>query len=147
MKRSYQRIVGACLTAAGLSAVSVVNGQDAISPALALKRAHPDTYDAAAAALAIPESLCGGNDLQLVNAYAGGLGPSSRYVQNHKTAVGAMSDDTVSGKYCSGTLVSRDLFLTASHCVDSTTVGDVVAFNFELSGGAGSARAIASNLL
>jgi V8-like Glu-specific endopeptidase len=108
-------------------------------PALAIKRRNPDGYDAPAVLRSLGESICGANDLQFVNAYNGLLGPTTAFVQDHRAAVGAMAASTTDGKFCSGTLVSRDLFLTASHCVGATTVGEVVSFNYERSGGAGSA--------
>lgn len=108
-------------------------------PALALKRANPASYDAPLVLRTMLESNCGPEDLQYVNAYTGTLGPSKEFVQNHKVAVAALAPSTSAGKYCSGTLVGRDLFLTASHCVGANTVGHVAAFNYELSGGAGSA--------
>src|SRR5262249_20845044 len=60
------------------------------NPALAIKRANPAAYDAPAVLGALPESICGSNDLQFVNAYNGLLGPSVSFVKNHKTSVGAM---------------------------------------------------------
>ena len=36
-----------------------------------------------------------------------------------------------SAKYCSGSLIATNLFLTAGHCVDTSTVGEFVSFNFE----------------
>jgi V8-like Glu-specific endopeptidase len=110
----------------------------ATNPAFAKKWSSPGTYNAQETLAQQLETHCGGNDLQLVNAYTGTLGPSVGFVQEHKTAVGAMAASSSSGKYCSGTLVARDLFLTASHCVDSSTVGQVVSFNYERSGGPGS---------
>ncbi|HEU4538184.1 MAG TPA: trypsin-like peptidase domain-containing protein [Polyangiaceae bacterium] len=86
-------------------------------------------------------SICGAtNDAQHVNAYNGNLGPSVAFVQARKTPVGAMEDTNAddSFKYCSGTLIANDLFLTAGHCVDSTTVGQFVSFNFELAAGGSS---------
>ncbi|WP_394823164.1 trypsin-like serine peptidase [Pendulispora albinea] len=78
------------------------------------------------------ESICGIDDLQHVNSYTGTLGVSVAFVNAHKRPVGAMETSPTSGKYCSGTLITSTLFLTAGHCVDSTTVGDYVSFNYEL---------------
>jgi V8-like Glu-specific endopeptidase len=78
------------------------------------------------------ETICGStNDLQHVNSYNGSLGPSITFVQNNKGRVGAMESSPTSGKFCSGTLISSNLFLTAGHCVSSTTVNQFVSFNFE----------------
>jgi len=84
-------------------------------------------------------TICGStNDAQFVNDYNGTLGPSITFVQNNKNSKGAMESTasaTSSGKFCSGSLISSNLFLTAGHCVDSTTVGQFVAFNFERAAG------------
>lgn len=77
-------------------------------------------------------SICGPtNDAQHVNSYNGSLGPSITFVQNNKGSKGAMETTPTSGKFCSGSLISNNLFLTAGHCVDSGTVGEFVSFNFE----------------
>jgi V8-like Glu-specific endopeptidase len=77
-------------------------------------------------------SICGPtNDAQHVNSYNGTLGPTIAFVQAHKGSTGAMETTTTSGKFCSGTLISANRFLTAGHCVDSGTVGEFVSFNFE----------------
>jgi V8-like Glu-specific endopeptidase len=83
------------------------------------------------------ESLCGPRDLQHVNSYNGRLGVSQTYVKKYKGAVGALtSKNTPTGsKYCTGTLIGKDLFLTASHCVSSKTVGHFVAFGYERKAG------------
>lgn len=85
------------------------------------------------------ESICGSvNDAQHVNNYNGNLGPSVAFVQSNKGSKGAMETTATasqSAKYCSGSLIATDLFLTAGHCVDSSTVGDFVAFNYERAAG------------
>lgn len=83
------------------------------------------------------ESLCGPRDLQHVNSYNGRLGVSQTYVKKYKGAVGALSSkNTPTGsKYCTGTLIGSDLFLTASHCVSQKTVGHYVAFRYERKAG------------
>jgi V8-like Glu-specific endopeptidase len=75
-----------------------------------------------------------------VNDYNGALGPSVAFVQSRKAPVGAMEDtaDDDSSKFCSGTLIANDLYLTAGHCVDGTTVGQFVSFNFERAAGGAS---------
>jgi V8-like Glu-specific endopeptidase len=114
--------------------------QTTVNPALQLKRQNASAYHAPSVLASMQrESICGASDLQLVNAYNGSLGPSTAFVSRFKRGVGAMAETTVSEKYCSGTLVSSDLFLTASHCVDGNTVGRIVSFNYERAGGAGSA--------
>ena len=92
------------------------------------------------------ESLCGPSDLQHVNSYDGTLGATVAAVWSHKHPVGAMEDpaqvdplDAAKGKYCSGTLIGRDLFLTAGHCVGVGTVGHAVSFNYERTPGSATA--------
>lgn len=83
-------------------------------------------------------AICGTtDDLQHVNHYNGTLGQTQDFVRKHQRPVGAMEGwgTDASSKYCSGTLISRSLFLTAGHCVDGTTVGDFVAFNYERQAG------------
>jgi V8-like Glu-specific endopeptidase len=86
------------------------------------------------------KSICGNDDMQPVNNYNGSLGVAIDYVRLHKYAVGAMaSAGDPTGKYCSGTLIGRDLFITASHCVDDNTVnGDTIVMNYELAAGSAS---------
>ncbi len=84
-------------------------------------------------------SICGStDDSQFVNDYNGTLGPTTTFVATHKTSKAALASSatsTSSGKYCSGSLIATDLFLTAGHCVDAATVGDVVSFNYERAAG------------
>jgi V8-like Glu-specific endopeptidase len=82
------------------------------------------------------ESHCLEPNFKKIYEYNGELGPSRNFVTRHSPMVGAISatnqqDD--SGKFCSGTLISKNLFLTASHCVDMNTIGQYVAFNYQLS--------------
>lgn len=82
----------------------------------------------------IPTSICGENDLQHVNFYDGKLGQPVEFVMKNKPAVGAMEtgNSDTSSKFCSGTLISENLFLTAGHCVDSSaTKNTYVSFNYE----------------
>ncbi len=84
-------------------------------------------------------SICGStDDAQHVNHYTGTLGVSTTYVQTHKRSKGALETTATassSAKYCSGSLIGTNLFLTAGHCVDSSTIGDYVSFNYELAAG------------
>lgn len=83
------------------------------------------------------ESLCGTRDLQHVNSYDGRLGVSQTYVKKYKGAVGALTSKNTptGGRYCTGTLIGQDLFLTASHCVSSSTPSHFVAFRYERKAG------------
>lgn len=88
----------------------------------------------AAMKLNTSNSICGTNDLQEVNSYDGSLGQTKEFVKEHQSAVGAMEDSGKdnSSKFCSGTLISNNLFLTASHCVEgSNATTKYVSFNYE----------------
>ncbi len=83
-------------------------------------------------------TICGStDDSQWVNDYNGALGPSVSFVQSNKGSKGALETTAAanSSKYCSGTLIGTNLFLTAGHCVDSGSVGEYVAMNYERAAG------------
>ncbi|MGV3523997.1 MAG: trypsin-like serine peptidase [Candidatus Sericytochromatia bacterium] len=83
---------------------------------------------------AVTSSICGPNDLQHVNSYDGKLGPSVEFVRKHQAPVAAMAKGTAESnrKFCSGTMIGPDLFLTASHCIDATITQDkFVVFNYQ----------------
>jgi len=83
-------------------------------------------------------SICGKDDLQHVNDYKGDLGPSVEFVKKFQPAVGALAmgkPDATSRKFCTGTLISEDLFLTAGHCVDGAITQKFVSFNYEKAAG------------
>lgn len=83
------------------------------------------------------ESICGTTSLQYVNSYDGRLGVSRTFVNQHKNPVGAMTDSAnpAASKYCSGTLIGPNVFLTASHCIGTDTVGQYVVMNYERAAG------------
>ncbi len=95
------------------------------------KMQNPATYKVKTK---LPKSICGQNDLQQVNSYDGNLGQPVDFVNAHKNPVGAMEDSgsDKADKFCSGTLIGENLFLTASHCVDSSTPkSQYIALNYE----------------
>lgn len=126
---------------------SILIGLMMIQPALALnsvdqsplyvkKLKSPETYSARNAILnqLSMKSICGATDeMQFVNDYKGDLGQTIAYVSRFKSRVGAMTDSTTAlgQKFCSGTLIGPNLFLTASHCIGYDTVGQYIAFNYE----------------
>ena len=82
------------------------------------------------------ETICGGfNESQPVEQYNGKLGVTKDFVKVHETSVGQLQwnrnladiyedPGTVSGvRWCSGTMISEDLYLTAGHCFDQTGGG------------------------
>jgi V8-like Glu-specific endopeptidase len=79
------------------------------------------------------ESICGTNQMQHVSEYDGKLGQPFEFVNKYEQAVGALAYGTIpnTSKYCSGTLISEDLFLTASHCIDSGILNEFVVFNYQ----------------
>nr|WP_314464303.1 trypsin-like peptidase domain-containing protein [uncultured Novosphingobium sp.] len=85
---------------------------------------------------AIIETICGANDdSQPVEQYDGTLGVTRQFVDAHQAAVGQIQwNDDLAAKYtnsgnvsgerwCTGTLIGEDLFLTAGHCFDQTGGG------------------------
>lgn len=79
------------------------------------------------------KTICGNNNLQHVSEYDGRKGQPVEFVARHEQAVGALavSGATIGQKFCSGTLISNDLFLTASHCVDEEILNNYAVFNFQ----------------
>lgn len=81
------------------------------------------------------ETHCGKSDFKNIYEYKGELGPSRKFVLKNATPVGAISTTTHQNglnKFCSGTLISENLFLTACHCIDGKSTNDFVVFNYQL---------------
>lgn len=85
---------------------------------------------------AILESICGADDdSQPVEQYDGTLGVTIAFVNAHQAPVGQLqwndnlasiytNPGTVSGeRWCSGTMITNNLFLAAGHCFDQTGGG------------------------
>lgn len=91
---------------------------------------NPDTYKFNKN---ITESICGTNNLQHVSEYDGARGQPVEFVSKYEQAVGALAYGVLpnTSKYCTGILISEDLFLTAAHCVDSTILKEFAVFNFQ----------------
>ena len=85
------------------------------------------------------ESMCGVNDLQDVEKYDGSLGVTQEFVAQHQGCVGQLqqcgsrscSPDGMQ-RFCSGALISNDLFLTAGHCAIADPTELVVSFNYQV---------------
>jgi V8-like Glu-specific endopeptidase len=103
-------------------------------PDFVRKMKNPAQYRYAGDSVAT-RSICGKEDnMQNVNDYNGTLGQPVEFVKKYQAAVGALAmgnPDSSSRKFCSGTLISEDLFLTASHCIDSTITSKFAVFNYE----------------
>jgi V8-like Glu-specific endopeptidase len=128
-----RRILSALVSVCALSACGKQMSSSAIqshlaNPLFVKKMQDPANYVVEETAYA-PESICGNDEKQPVNKYNGTLGQTTAYVRFHKFATAAMAQGV--RKYCTGTLVGPDLFLTASHCIDSLTVGNSIVFNYE----------------
>jgi V8-like Glu-specific endopeptidase len=80
----------------------------------------------------VRETICGTtDDSQAVEQYDGTLGVMTAFVNAHQAAVGQLqwNDNLASiytnpgsfsgARWCTGTMISDDLFLTAGHCLDS----------------------------
>lgn len=79
------------------------------------------------------ESICGSDDLQHVSEYDGSRGQPAEFVAKYEQAIGALADGAIpnTSKFCSGILISEDLFLTAAHCINSTVLDEYIVFNYQ----------------
>lgn len=90
----------------------------------------PESLNGNAGKISI-ETICGGlDDSQPVEQYDGNLGVTKEFVSQHQAPVGQLqwndnlatiytNPGSVSGmRWCSGTLISQNLFLSAGHCFD-----------------------------
>ncbi|WP_394825366.1 trypsin-like serine peptidase [Pendulispora albinea] len=118
----------------GTSEAATVAAAPEDHPDFIRKKKDPEHYRVNRGEGIQPFSICGTDDKQYVNSYTGNLGVSVAYVNTYKGAVGVSETSISEGpsvKFCTGTLIANDLFLTASHCVDSSTKTEYVAFNYE----------------
>lgn len=118
---------------AALNAQSAARAGDD-NPAFVAKRTNPARYRFQEDTR---RSICGANDLQHVNDYDGSLGQPVAFVKKFSPAVGALAQGTLetNRKFCSGTLISENLFLTASHCIDNTITQKFAVFSYEKAAG------------
>lgn len=81
--------------------------------------------------LRLAESFCGADDFQNVELYDGTLGVSVDFVATHESSTGQIqwrsdlgvrygdgAGNVIGQRWCTGTLITADLFLTAGHCFD-----------------------------
>lgn len=121
------------LTAQQVPQLRAMSTQSLDHPDFIRKRRNPAQYRYVGDTVAT-RSICGKEDnMQHVNDYDGSLGQPVEFVKAHQSPVGALAMGTPenSRKFCSGTLISEDLFLTASHCVDATITQKFAVFNYE----------------
>lgn len=105
---------------------SVAN--DLHHPDFVTKLADRDGYVATRTPAA---ATCSGSGLVDVNLFDGAAGQSVEALWRRHHMVGALETNSGS-RYCTGTLIGRDLFLISSHCVDGRTrLDDRVRFNYE----------------
>lgn len=124
------------VTAATLAVSSVSSAAQSKSghnPNFLRKLANPSTYKFNKN-FNFAESICGTNQLVDVVDYDGSRGQPVEFVARHEQAVGALAygtPDSTSRKYCTGTLISENLFLTAAHCIDGGILQEFAVFNYQ----------------
>lgn len=101
------------------------------NPKFIRQLANPTTYKYSENIIA--ESICESDNLQHVSEYDGSRGQPVEFVNKYEQAVGALASGLLPNtkKYCSGILISEDLFLTASHCIDSSILDSYAVFNYQ----------------
>ena len=105
--------------------------------AIPISRAHADSLPPYPGTSDVsPHTICGEDDLQHVSEFESNEFFTAEWVAHLKTSVGALYDEGRKRHFCSGTLISEDLFLTASHCVTPDSASDwqpdAVSFQYEL---------------
>lgn len=105
--------------------------------AFARKLANPAGYKFSMSVGA--SSICGDkDDLQNIEDYDGTRGPSQALAAAASPSVGALAQGPAgpnSRKFCSGTLIADNLFITASHCVDGDIKSSFAVFNYQYAKG------------
>jgi V8-like Glu-specific endopeptidase len=98
-----------------------------LSPFFAACGTHSEEEASRRAVQGLEESQCGATlDFQDVELYNGTLGVSQAFVNGRQARVGHISFG------CTGTLVARDLYLSAGHC--GYVAGDQIQFNYQVNG-------------
>jgi V8-like Glu-specific endopeptidase len=89
-----------------------------------------DGYEEESLGASREKSICGVDDMQDVEQYDGSLGPSIAFVASHQAPVGMIRwkndlatrytnpGDVNGSAWCTATLLSADILITAGHCFD-----------------------------
>lgn len=120
-----------------LGRFNATEGNAGHADAFARKLANPAAYKFSMSVGA--QSICGGtDDLQDIEDYDGSRGPSQALATAASSSVGALAMGQAgpnSRKFCTGTLIADNLFLTASHCVDGDITKNFAVFNYQYAKG------------
>ena len=101
-----------------------------LNPAFQAKLDAPEEYDPREW-LDKSKTICRDNNLVDVIDYKGDRGVEIEWVRQQAVPVGALQHKRNGKKFCSGTLISENLFLTANHCIGADIEEDYVVFNYQ----------------